>query len=99
MAKFMQASPSTYNKSVEIKRSTSKKKLESKQSLDNVQKIPMSINKRNIGFPKDMNPLNMKIIPKAQLYLEKKPPKGRVILKQSSYKQKMSDKNCQRKMI
>ena len=89
MAKFM----SVATKSVEIKQK-SKKKLESNQSADNVQKIPISINKRNIGFPKDMNPLNSKIIPKAQLYLEKKPPKGRVILKQSSYKQKMSDKNC-----
>ena len=61
IAKFIVGS----TKSVEVK-TKSKKKLEANQSADNVQKIPISINKRNIGFPvKDTNPLNSKIIPKA----------------------------------
>ena len=60
MAKFMGVS----TKSVQIK-SKSQNRLENNSSTDNVQRIPISINKRNIGFPKDGNPLNSKIIPKA----------------------------------
>lgn len=81
--------------SASLAKSEGNKPHELEKLSDNVQKIPISINKRNIGFPKkeEMNPLNSKVVPKAQLFLEKKPPKPKVVLKQSQSKQKLTDKN------